>query len=277
MTRKILLILMILSLALVCYTFLIDPVVSFVVDLPGLPGGIMTRTLPLWLFGVCHAIYMLGWRQAVIFFAVSAVISWFLEQIGVQTGVIYGAYHYTDQLGIKLGHVPLLIPIAWFMMMYPSYVIANLIGTGKPASVGKGLLQITWLSALGAMTMTAWDLTMDPWMSSPPLLAWVWERGGPYFGVPLQNFFGWLLTTFIVYFTYRLIERRIGAQPIAPMNTVLTVLPLAAYFLVMFSGLLPSSDSTRETLRIITLFVMGFPLLAAVGRLATKPDHHASS
>jgi putative membrane protein len=25
------------------------------------------------------------------------------------------------------------------------------------------------------------------------------EQGGPYFGVPLRNYFGWVLTTFVIY------------------------------------------------------------------------------
>ena len=36
-----------------------------------------------------------------------------IEEIGVRTGFIFGAYHYSDQLGPKIGHVPLLIPLTW--------------------------------------------------------------------------------------------------------------------------------------------------------------------
>jgi uncharacterized membrane protein len=270
MARRILLILIVLSLAVVFYILAARPMLEPIIELPRLPNVTMTLTLTLWLFSVCHAVYTLGWRQALIFFALSAVISWLFEQIGVATGVVYGPYHYTDTLGLKLGHVPLLIPIAWFMMIYPSHVIANLIGTGKPAGVGGGLLRIVWLSALGAMTMTAWDLIMDPVMSSPPAQSWVWEQGGPYFGVPLQNFIGWLLTTFTVYVAYRLVERRMGVRPIAPATTAIVALPLIAYFLILFDRLVPGDDGGFEALRIIALFVMGFPLLAAVGRLLER-------
>jgi uncharacterized membrane protein len=35
-------------------------------------------------------------------------------------------YHYTDKLGYKfLELVPLIIPVAWFMLSYPSFIIAN--------------------------------------------------------------------------------------------------------------------------------------------------------
>ena len=74
----------------------------------------------------------------------------------VATGAIYGPYHYTNQLGPKLGHVPLLIPIAWFMLIYPSYVIANLIADGQPTGTRGRLGRLLGLAFLSAMVMTAW-------------------------------------------------------------------------------------------------------------------------
>jgi uncharacterized membrane protein len=42
------------------------------------------------------------------------------------TPFVHCGYHYTDKLGVKfLDLVPLLIPVAWFMMTYPSYIIAE--------------------------------------------------------------------------------------------------------------------------------------------------------
>lgn len=64
-----------------------------------------------------------------MFFA-TALITWSFEQVGVATGAVYGAYHYSGMLGPKLGAVPLLIPLAWFMMIYPSYLITTLIVDG---------------------------------------------------------------------------------------------------------------------------------------------------
>lgn len=267
MARRILLVLILISLIIFAYAAAIRPALRPLIELPPIPSSTMTVTLTLWLFSICHATYTLGWKQAFVFFALSAVISWLFEQVGVATGLVYGPYHYTDVLGLKLGHVPLLIPIAWFMMIYPSHVIANLVGTGKPAGAGGSLLRIIWLSGLGAMTMTAWDLLMDPQMSGPPSPSWIWEQGGPYFGVPLHNFIGWLLTTFTVYLAYRLVERRTGIQPIGLATTGVVALPLVAYFLMLFNYLLPGGSDQWEAMRIIGLFVMGFPLLAATGRL----------
>jgi uncharacterized membrane protein len=65
---------------------------------------------------------------------------------------VCAVYHYTDKLGYKfLGLVPLLIPVAWFMMSYPSFIIAD------------RLIPSTWqrwprllsLAAVGGLVMTA--------------------------------------------------------------------------------------------------------------------------
>ncbi|NTW35817.1 MAG: carotenoid biosynthesis protein, partial [Syntrophobacteraceae bacterium] len=42
--------------------------------------------------------------------------------------------------------------------------------------------------------MTAWDVMMDPMMVRGQHR--VWEADSAYFGIPLQNFWGWWLTTF---------------------------------------------------------------------------------
>jgi putative membrane protein len=31
---------------------------------------------------------------------------------------------------------------------------------------------------------------------------WVWEQPGAYFGVPLQNYWGWWLTTFVTFWLF---------------------------------------------------------------------------
>jgi putative membrane protein len=113
------------------------------------------------------------------------------ESVGVLTGRIYGPYHYTAHLGPRfLGLVPYAIPMAWFMMMYPAYVIAdNLL----PARMPEWKRKLS-LAALGGVVMTAWDIVMDPVMVAGG--SWVWEVDGAYFGVPLQNYWGWWLTTF---------------------------------------------------------------------------------
>jgi uncharacterized membrane protein len=116
---------------------------------------------------------------------------------------VYCVYHYTDKLGAKfLGLVPYLIPVAWFMMTYPSYVIASRIVPAQ-SSIWRWRLAI---ASIGALIMTAWDLAMDPLMVAGE--HWVWEVEGAYFGVPIQNYWGWWLTVFVTFMLFLLISRQ---------------------------------------------------------------------
>ncbi|GAB4479083.1 MAG: carotenoid biosynthesis protein [Anaerolineae bacterium] len=197
--------------------------------LPALPGGDHATTLYFLLFSLLHAAYLIGWRHALAFFALSAAISWGFEQFGVMTGLVYGPYHYTDRFGPRLGHVPLVIPLAWFMMIYPSYVIARLILTGRADTTPGQDVNPIALAAVGALVMTAWDVGIDPLMSRPPMQAWVWERGGLFFGVPLHNFAGWLLTTFTIFLIYGLLERRFRPRPAGPITRGAAAIPVIGY------------------------------------------------
>ncbi|MCS7009762.1 MAG: carotenoid biosynthesis protein [Anaerolineales bacterium] len=149
-------------------------------------------TLTGFAFALSHAVQRRGWKAALVFLAIVFIVSLTFESIGVATGLIYGRYHYTDKLGPRfLGLVPYLIPVAWYMMMYASLVIADRLTPSAWSGVGRTLT----VAAVAGLVMTAWDLVMDPMMVASR--HWIWEEGGAYFGIPLQNFFGWWLTTFV--------------------------------------------------------------------------------
>jgi putative membrane protein len=59
--------------------------------------------------------------------------------------------------------------------------------------------------------MTTWDLSLDPTWSTV-LHAWIWVDGGAFFGVPLTNFLGWLLTTYLIYQPFVWLPR--GTKPV---------------------------------------------------------------
>ena len=102
------------------------------VALPVTLGGLNGLIIILLLFSLWHASVALGVRLTLAFFAITTVTSWTFEEVSVLTGLVYGPYHYTATLGPWLGSVPILIPLAWFMLVYPSYVVANLIVHGWP-------------------------------------------------------------------------------------------------------------------------------------------------
>ena len=265
MKRRALLIAAIALLAVFGYDAVLRSAVSGLVALPAVPGGLKMLTAVLALFSLAHAWYALGARHTLAFFGLSAVISWAFEQAGVATGLVFGAYHYTDYLGPKLGHVPYLIPLAWFMMIYPSYVIANLVLARRPTGTPRGLVPLVQLAAASAVAMTVWDLVIDPILSGPSARAWIWESGGPYFGIPIQNYLGWLATTFAVYLAYRAVEQRVASAPVGSMPAWVAALPVAAYSLMLASNLL--SGAAPAAVAPIGLVVMGIPIAIATVRL----------
>lgn len=258
-------------LALFVYSAIIHPILEPFASLPQIPGGIGIKTVLLMAFGLIHAWYVLGWRCALMFFVITAVVSWGYEQLGVETGLIYGKYHYTDVLGARLGHVPIIIPIAWFMMIYPSFIIANLITSGF-ISKNQKILHIIRLSFLSAVVMTAWDFVIDPYLSGSTQRAWIWETGGQYFGVPIHNFAGWLLTTFTIYFLYLLLERKMHHRNSGLAKRIM-IMPLLAYCAMMISNIIPGEPAA---LRFIGPVVMGIPLGIALYRLLTRVEISSS-
>jgi putative membrane protein len=115
------------------------------------------------------------------------VLGWGVEFLGSSTGIPFGRYHYTDRLQPQLAHVPLVIPVAWLMMLPPAWGIAAAI-----AGEVRGLAFVV----LSGLAITAWDFFLDPQMVGWRL--WVWERRGGYFGIPWVNFAGWALAASLI-------------------------------------------------------------------------------
>lgn len=217
------------------------------------------------LFSLLHAAFMLGWRRAAAFFAVATVLSLAAELAGVRTGLVFGRYVYTDALGPKVfSDVPYVIPLAWFMMVYPAYVIASLALDGQPIAKGGRLGRLCFFAIVAGLIMSAWDLTLDPYMVDVPK-AWVWEDGGPYFGIPFHNYVGWVLTTSLVFLVYLAWETRLPLRPLGRLSRHVVALPLVTYAFMSVGDVVIGYP---EATRLISPFAMGIGLIAAVSRLA---------
>jgi len=145
-----------------------------------------TTLLALWL--------QWGGRKALATAGLVAVLTWMIEMVGVQTGLPFGAYHYSDTFRPQLAGVPLLIPLAWMMMLAPAWAVSQILLDGWSERLGgaqSGRYRLAF-AALAGLAFTAWDLYLDPQMVGRGL--WVWESPGAYFGIPLLNFLGWWLS-----------------------------------------------------------------------------------
>jgi uncharacterized membrane protein len=124
--------------------------------------------------------------------------------VSLRTDFPFGYYRFTDLMGPKLFDLPILLALAYVGMGYLSWVLAVVIldCQNEPLSGRK----IVLLPLAASFVMTAWDFSMEAvWADIDH--AWVWRDGGPYYGVPASNFFGWFLTVYIFYQLFALYLR----------------------------------------------------------------------
>lgn len=167
-------------------------------------GGQTTVVLGA-IAAICHAASRLGWRTALVIFAAAFGLSLSAELAGTTTGYPFGPYSYTTQLGYLIGgRVPFNIPTSWFFMLYASLAICGRILKTDDTSATK------WMWAVvAAFVLTAWDVSMDPAMVSTTHWLWHLPSGSGslaqrvflsnlFYGMPLTNWLGWLLTGLII-------------------------------------------------------------------------------
>src|SRR5690606_30093123 len=106
---------------------------------------------------------------------------------------------------------PWVIPLTYFAILYPSWLVACAALGIEPRSFDQrrlGTATVAVTALISAMAMTAWDLTMDPVMVYE-VHAWVWIDGGAWFGVPFSNFAGWVLVNAVIVLAWALVGGRI--------------------------------------------------------------------
>ena len=165
----------------------------------------------------------LGSFAVVVVIAVP-VLGWASEVLGSKTGIPFGAYTYTDVLQPQLVDVPVLIPLAWLMMMPPSWAVGAMIFPASPV--------LSWMTAAAAFT--AWDVYLDPLMVRWDF--WRWHRGGAYLGIPLVNYLGWFIVAFTITALLALTARAFGASLLGDIPTGPLVLVFTVTWLLQFIG-----------------------------------------
>ncbi len=86
---------------------------------------------------------------------------------------------------------------------------------------------------VAAFVMSQWDVVMDP-PASTISRAWIWHDGGAHFGVPLSNYAGWLLTSWLFYQVFAIY---LSGRPGVPAPSPPRTLRLIAIAFYLSSGL----------------------------------------
>jgi uncharacterized membrane protein len=234
-----------------------------------------------------HAALFYGWKDALALAAICVGITFAMENIGVATGFPFGHYHF--EVGESLPHVgaiPLIVGPLWFGMGYFSWVLAETLLGGAQARLSRRF-QLVALPIVAAFVMTQWDAVMDP-PESTISKAWIWHDGGAHFGVPLSNYLGWLLTSWLFYQAFAIYLSRRDVSEVALEHG--RTLRLVAILLYLASGLTHVTPwligqsgevvdaaghvwrihDLRETTVVTMLFTMFFTAMLAALRLARR-------
>jgi len=162
---------------------------------------------------VTHAAISRGFRTGAGVLLLVAVTAVAFEALGLATGVPYGTYTYADTLGPTLLGVPFLVPLAWLMMAWPSWVLAARLA--RPVRSG---LRRPVRIAVAAAVFAAWDVVLDPQMVQAGY--WTWAHPSPGLPgidtVPLTNLAGWLVAGVVLMSLLDLLVRR-ASVPGAPL------------------------------------------------------------
>lgn len=123
-----------------------------------------------------------------LYLFISFLLGYFVEVLGIQTGMIFGGYRYGESLGLKIFDTPLLIGINWMLLIYTCGSISSLI------------LKNLYLKALlGTILMVILDYLIEP--VAMRMDFWHWDSDF----IPMRNYLGWALLSCILLLIYFLL------------------------------------------------------------------------
>lgn len=156
----------------------------------------------------CAVLSVQGRNKGLWLLLMLGIYALFIESLAIKTGFPYGDFTYENVLGNKVfGLTPWTVAFAYPPILLLAYYLSrqlvkgstshieNLIPGNRGASgyfVRGRTFHTLLTTALIAMLI---DLVLDP--AAVRLGFWHWDKPGFFYGVPLVNFLGWLLTGFI--------------------------------------------------------------------------------
>ena len=127
------------------------------------------------------ALFPINGSRNIFLFTLAFLIGMSSEWIGVNTSWLFGSYFYGENLGVKLGGVPLLIGVNWAVLSLISADLVHRLNTSKYIK-----------ALLAASLMVGLDLFME--YSAASLDFWYFEGGL----APLKNYLSWFAVAFVI-------------------------------------------------------------------------------
>lgn len=144
--------------------------------------------LTLFLYAWGSQQNMLTWLYP---FASAFTFGLIVEMVGVETGMLFGKYHYGDGLGPKVLQVPWIIGVNWFLLT------ASCLGVLAPLIRNKRNLMV-----FAALCTVVLDYVIEPVAIN--LDYWSWD----YVDVPFRNYVMWFISAFLIQWFYKQLDFR---------------------------------------------------------------------
>ncbi len=143
-----------------------------------IPGAILLSTFALIFY---HNSSNSKLKILFVFITI-ALISFFVEVIGVRTHQIFGNYYYGNGLGFQLLNTPLLIGINWIFLVYTTSSMVQALRVSRTLKI-----------LIPSVMMLIYDLVLE--QVAPLLDMWHWENSS----VPLQNYLAWFVLSLVLH------------------------------------------------------------------------------
>lgn len=128
-------------------------------------------------------------------FLIPFFIGFITEFLGVNYGLIFGTYEYGENLGYKVGGVPIMICVNWAVLTFIT------------ADISRFIHKSIWIrSFIGGLLMMLLDLAIE--VSAPRFDFWEFENEI----VPIQNYVGWLVISFFAHLLFQRFEIKTNKQ-----------------------------------------------------------------
>lgn len=124
-------------------------------------------------------------ERTIKFLFLAFLIGWLSEWLGVNTGYIFGVYHYDVNLGPKIFGVPLVIGLNWATLTVGASYWASRLSK-------KRFLRIL----IGALIMVLFDILMEPVAIRNGY--WTWDNNY----IPIYNYVSWLFVSLLLQVIY---------------------------------------------------------------------------
>jgi putative membrane protein len=171
----------------------------------------------------------LGNRKGVLLLIILSILPVVVEGVAVWTGYPYGGFEYGERLGwLLFGVVPPTISFAYLPILLGSLYFAS-----------KNSSKFFIFCSLASIFNLLVDLVIDP--AAVHIGFWSYTHGGFYFGVPLSNFLGWLITGFIyASIFYFVVEKKFFPLPSMVSISLIWILSFWSGYLILVNLLMPA-------------------------------------